>query len=149
MKEKQTFGIQFVGRKSSENHYDTTPGTSIVLEPDYLIDAKELSECFQIPGNNPLIYFLSRFNSIKSSESMILGSIIGSILDDVVTGKDKYCFSESFDTAKKANALSILVNGRVGDDYDERFERRISIDAQSQEIQLKILFHAIEIVCYI
>jgi DNA replication ATP-dependent helicase Dna2 len=121
----------------SENHYDTTPGTSIVLEPDYLIDAKELSECFQISGNNSLIHFLSRFNSIKSSENMILGNIIGSILDDVVTGKNKYSFRESFNAAKKANALSILVNGRIGDNFDERFEKRMQINAQSQENTIK------------
>lgn len=123
--------------QSSENHYDTTPGTSIVLEPDYLIDAKELSECFQLNGINPLIYFLNRFSMVESNKSMIVGSIVGSILDDLVTEKGRYSFNESIEKAQKANALNILVNGMVGDEFDEKFIRNILIESQSQESTIK------------
>lgn len=122
---------------TSENHYDTTPRTCIVVEPDYLIDAKDLSECFQMWGYNPLIYFLNRFKVVESNPNMIIGNIVGLILDDIVTAKAGFDFQKSFNTAQKTNALNILVNSRIGNEIDEKFLRKILIDSQSQEGNIK------------
>jgi DNA replication ATP-dependent helicase Dna2 len=137
---KKFTNVYITGIKKSvtqENHYDTTPSTCIVIEPDYLIDAKELSECFQIGGYNSLIYLLNRFSPIETNQSMILGTIVGAMLDDIATNKDMYSFAETFEKASKSCALSILVNGSNELSFDESFLRNININVQSQENTIK------------
>lgn len=126
-------------KKSStkENHYDTTPSTCIIVEPDYLVDVKELSECFQIGSFNPLIFFLNRFSPVETNQSMILGNIVGAMLDDIATNSDTYNFNETFEKASKSCALSILVNGHDGNGFDENFLRNIKVNVQSQENTVK------------
>ena len=46
-----------------ENEYYAQGYSLIVLEPDYLIEAKALSECVQQKGDNPYIHLLGRFNN--------------------------------------------------------------------------------------
>jgi DNA replication ATP-dependent helicase Dna2 len=122
---------------SKESHYDTTPSTCIVIEPDYLVDVKELSECFQIGGANPLIYLLNRFSPIETSPNMIIGIVVGSMLDDIVTNKENYSFDTAFEKASRSCALSILVNGYNGYGFDENFLRNIKVNAQSHENTIK------------
>ena len=60
----------------------------IVLEPDYLIDASALAECFQNYGKSYLHYFRKRFERIPNSQHILLGNLANFFLDDFIFSDD-------------------------------------------------------------
>lgn len=70
---------------STENAFSTTFNSLIVLEPDYLIEVKELAECCQNKGYNDGLFLASRFDKSSANEPMLIGITAGNILDGVVT----------------------------------------------------------------
>lgn len=111
--------------------YNTTTKSFVVLEPDYLIDVKEIAECFQIGGSNPLSFLLKKFSKVEPSQPMILGNIAGSILDDCST-QPNFQFQSTIDRAKKNNALSLLFLANQNGEYDEAIINSIELYAQTQ-----------------
>ncbi|ALI98090.1 AAA domain-containing protein [Rufibacter tibetensis] len=67
--------------EGTENVYSTTPQTIMVVEPDYLIEASKLAECFDRNGLNPNIYLLGKFKQSEGNDRMMLGNVVNSILD--------------------------------------------------------------------
>ncbi|SFG28989.1 DEAD/DEAH box helicase [Pontibacter chinhatensis] len=67
--------------EGTENVYSTTPHTIMVVEPDYLIEASKLAECFDRNGINPNIYLLGKFKQSETSYKMMLGNVANNILD--------------------------------------------------------------------
>ncbi len=67
--------------EGTENVYSTTPHTIMVVEPDYLIEASKLAECFDKNGKNPNIYLLGKFKKSESNYKMMLGNVANNILD--------------------------------------------------------------------
>ncbi|NDW09057.1 AAA domain-containing protein [Dysgonomonas sp. 520] len=64
-----------------------------VLEPDYLIDASALAECFQNYGKSHLHYFRKRFEQSPNSHYILMGNLANFFLDELI-------FSDSPDTLK-------------------------------------------------
>lgn len=58
--------------------------TFIVLEPDYLIDASSIAECFQSYLISPLHFFRNRFFQIDNSASILLGNLANFFLDELI-----------------------------------------------------------------
>lgn len=56
----------------------------IVLEPDYLIDASAIAECFQNYANSPFLYFTRKLESIAQSEHILLGNLANFMLDELI-----------------------------------------------------------------
>lgn len=61
----------------------SNPHTLIVLEPDFLVDASSLAECFSASPANPLAFIFGRLFSESSSEAMLQGTIINGIFDEL------------------------------------------------------------------
>ena len=65
----------------------------IVLEPDYLIDASAIAECFQDYLVSPYHYFRNRFEEKENRSYLLLGNVANFFLDELV-------FSANIDEVK-------------------------------------------------
>lgn len=76
---------------------------AIVLEPDYLIDASAIAECFQSYGNSYLHYFRRKFEPNANSHYILLGNLANFFLDELIYSNDpKYlAFDDVFQRSFK------------------------------------------------
>lgn len=89
-------------------HYDTL----IVLEPDFLIDASAIGECFSSEGSNADIFFLSRLVANLPGTAALKGSIVGHYLDEMIR-QPTLDAEEIFYAAQKNNALRAAQFGKT------------------------------------
>ncbi len=90
-----------------DGEYHATDKTLLVLEPDYLLEAKELADCCQIQGDNPLLHLLNRFSKGEITDKMMVGNISGQMLDDLAT-EPKYSYEASFAKVMRINSFGML-----------------------------------------
>ncbi|HTI08878.1 MAG TPA: ATP-dependent helicase [Puia sp.] len=97
---------------TGENEYETTFDSLLTLEPDYLMEATGIGECYSSGGANSDIYFLSRLVEDLPGTSALKGSIVGYYLDELlqkpVKGRE-----EIYLTAQKNNALKAAQFGSI------------------------------------
>ena len=67
-----------------EGVYQSNPKTLVVLEPDFLVDASAIAECFDESSSNPAYFILNRLFSNPAAEPMIQGMVVNSILDELI-----------------------------------------------------------------
>jgi hypothetical protein len=67
--------------KTGEDRFATTENSLIVIEPDYLYDITDISQCFTNKGSNAYLYFLNKFFPKQTTYYTFLGNIINQILD--------------------------------------------------------------------
>ncbi|MDH6307799.1 DNA replication ATP-dependent helicase Dna2 [Dysgonomonas sp. PFB1-18] len=60
----------------------------VVLEPDYLIDASAIAECFQSYGNSHLHYFRRKFEPNANTHYILLGNLANYFLDELIYAED-------------------------------------------------------------
>lgn len=99
------------------NHYLDNPGTLIVLEPDYLMDISSIADCISSKGMHPELAAISRIIFEGSTQSLVLGSAVNNVFDDLMTDPEAdydELFRKSLDRAPiplvalgKASALQI------------------------------------------
>lgn len=72
-----------------------------ILEPDYLIDASALAECFQTYGRSYLHYYRRKFDQISNSKHVLLGNLANYFLDELIYAEniDSVCFLDCFKSA--------------------------------------------------
>lgn len=70
----------------------------IVLEPDYLIDASAIAECFQDYIISPLLYFRNKFEEKENRSYLLLGNLANFFLDELVFAEnpDEVSFNDAF-----------------------------------------------------
>jgi len=70
----------------------------IVLEPDYLIDASAIAECFHDYCITPLHYFRNRFETPENRSYLLLGNLANFFLDELLFAHDpeEVSFDETF-----------------------------------------------------
>lgn len=75
----------------------------IVLEPDYLLDASALAECFQNYGISHLHYFRRKFEETANSQYILLGNLANFFLDELIYSNNpsEAKFEDSFLSAFK------------------------------------------------
>ncbi|MDR0926267.1 MAG: AAA family ATPase [Ignavibacteria bacterium] len=64
--------------------YATTERTQITLEPDYLVDVTEITDCFNQAIEYPVIPIISKFLNRRSGVAAFKGNIINSFLDELL-----------------------------------------------------------------
>ncbi len=82
----------------------TVSESYVILQPDYLIDATELAECFISRGFNAHIYFLKRFGRLKVSDKLLAGNLINSLFDSLILNFEAD-YNESLNKALKETHL--------------------------------------------
>jgi len=129
--------------KDNSDEYSSTYKTLLVLEPDYLIDAKELSECRQFSPatanhyeDNPLLYILNRFTKGNVTDRIMVGNIAGRMLDDIVS-ESGYEFKKTFESVMRENSFGMLCMANEKGSYDNTAIQKIYIEAQDHEQQIK------------
>lgn len=68
-------------QKDNEGYYIPR---MFVLEPDYLVDASALAECFQSYGSSYLHYFRRKFEPNVNSHYILLGNLANFFLDELI-----------------------------------------------------------------
>lgn len=70
----------------------------VVLEPDYLIDASAMAECFQSYGSSHLHYFRRKFEPMANTHYILLGNLANFFLDELIYAETpkKLEFNEVF-----------------------------------------------------
>ena len=91
----------------TETLYSTTSKSLVVLEPDFLVNATEIAECFDWKGANPLLYLLKKFIGFENSEPIIRGWIVNICFDELLRNSNAQ-FEEIFDDAIRQNSISLL-----------------------------------------
>lgn len=64
--------------------WTTTPSTQVVMEPDQLVDATDVAECFQMQGPNPFAFFLNKLYPSETGIAAFRGTVINDLLDRVL-----------------------------------------------------------------
>lgn len=62
----------------------------IILEPDYLIDASAIAECFQDYAVSPLHYFRNRLEEKENRSYLLLGNLANFFLDELAFAVDPH-----------------------------------------------------------
>lgn len=119
--------IRCINLSQSESNlcrYIDNPTCFIVLEPDYLIDASSIAECFTKDDTHPELYLVSKLLSEGSSPSMLKGTTVNNIFDELMLNPDRD-FQQMF-----RNSLAKLPMAMVAQGFDASMESYNSIRAQ-------------------
>ncbi len=119
--------IHFDNLNSSENgkqHLVTTFQTLITIEPDFLIDATNISECFQYHGTNSQIFLLKQIVPNLAGSAALKGSIIGNLLDYLIIDSNERP-GDIFKSSLIQNAFNAA---RFGSDEIDQIKQSIAIE---------------------
>lgn len=92
------------------NNYIDNPGTLIVLEPDFLVDATGIAQCLDVNKSNPEIYILSKLFSEGSSSKMLLGQMANSMFDSLIQQPQQE-YGELFKEALASASIPMVALG--------------------------------------
>lgn len=101
-----------VSNSEKPNQYSTTQHSLLVLEPDFLVDASSVGECFSSEGTNAHIFFLSKLVENLPGAAALKGSMVGYYLDEMIR-EPKKDPEEIFTMAQRTNALKAARLGSV------------------------------------
>ena len=91
----------------------------IILEPDYLVDASSLAECYKNYGAHPANYLMSRLTPSENTIPLLLGNIANTFLDECIYNDDPD-YKESMVKAFRQHPVSISACTDLQDTDKER-----------------------------
>ncbi|MGB9851425.1 MAG: AAA domain-containing protein [Candidatus Kapaibacteriota bacterium] len=108
-----------------ELKFATSEQTLIIIEPDYLYDITDISQCFTQTGSNAYLYFLNKFSPKQTTYYTFLGNIVNQILD-ILLSENVSSYEDIIHKAFEKKILSYLVLKQK----DPNFEKNIYTDAE-------------------
>jgi hypothetical protein len=95
---------------SDAKFYKTTTNSQIIIEPNYLIDVTEITDCFSFKGQEPIVPIISKFLNRTAGIGAWIGNVVNTFFDELLAN-----IEIDFDTAlqnaiknKPLHLLSIL-----------------------------------------
>ncbi|MGV3502800.1 MAG: AAA domain-containing protein [Adhaeribacter sp.] len=116
--------------EGKDDVYGTTPGSMIVVEPDYLVDATKLAECMQMQKTNARIYLLNKFKPAEVNEAMLFGHLANGVLDALVSRPDT-SMGEIFQSLMPEHAFSMVCLTDQGETCDVGALKEMSFKARA------------------
>ena len=92
---------------NDEKSFSAGADSLLVLEPDVLLDASSLAECFQQSKPLFLLYFLKKFIYSETSPQMLKGNVVNQVLDDYLSSSE-FDFNETVKRCFKTNVFSSI-----------------------------------------
>lgn len=71
-----------------DRYFQSNPYTLIVVEPDFLVDASAIADCFTQNESHPEFFILNRLQREGASEKPVMGIIANEILDELVSSPE-------------------------------------------------------------
>jgi len=102
------FNLVHNPEKSMPRNYSSTNDTLAVIEPDYLIDASSIAECFSIKEGTPFLFFLKKFMYSPKTTQILKGLAVNYLLDELITNPTADA-EELLDTFFKENLLTLIL----------------------------------------
>jgi DNA replication ATP-dependent helicase Dna2 len=103
--------LKNISYQEDKNIYSTNKDSLIIIEPDFLMDATAIAECFNNNGQNSDIFFLSKLINTVAGSPALKGSIIGYYLDELIRNPREN-INNIFENSQKNNALKAALLGR-------------------------------------
>lgn len=92
--------------KTYPEHYSLDYSkTLIVLEPDFLLEAKDTSSLFSMGERSPGYYIIEKLLPVETNSAMFKGTLVNSILDKYLF-EENIDFDEAFDEVIKENLVT-------------------------------------------
>jgi len=114
LKKYQTINLLNIKSSIIEKYfYVSSKETFIVVEPDFLIEASEIAECFSFGGSNPNIFFVKKLIPSTIGESAFKGTLVNGIMDRLICNSDINP-KETLDELIKESPLRAAVIGEEG-----------------------------------
>ncbi|PKN78365.1 MAG: hypothetical protein CVU48_08575 [Candidatus Cloacimonetes bacterium HGW-Cloacimonetes-1] len=93
-----------------DNSYKSTPDTYVILEPDFLVDASAIAECFSNESSHPEIFVISKMCREPSSAKPLAGSAVNTILDELILDPTQE-YNDLFRKCLAASPISMVALG--------------------------------------
>jgi hypothetical protein len=93
------------------NSYLSNPNTLIAVEPDFLMDASSIAECFSTQGMNPELFVVGRIMTDSGSENLVRGSVVNDVFDSLVFDPDDD-YNELFRNSLAKHPMSMVALGK-------------------------------------
>lgn len=105
----------------SENKYKAKSDSLAVIEPDFLVDASAISECFSNKNTSSDIFFLSRLVTELAGALALKGSMVGHYLDELIRN-EQINYGQIFKDYKKSY---ILKSAYLGENEMDNIKKSI------------------------
>ncbi len=94
----------------------------IILEPDYLIDASAIAECFHDYCITPMHYFRNKFETLENRSYLLLGNLANFFLDELIFAQnpEEVSFDETFFKSFKQSPFEYTSCEDIASDEDFR-----------------------------
>lgn len=85
--------------------FETSYHSLITIEPDFLVDATGVGECFNTSGVNSDSFFLGKLVSNLPGAAALKGSLVGYYLDEMIRNPNNFDSELVFKDGQKRNAM--------------------------------------------